>query len=170
MCSRAIYRGTLKRRIRERLTVDSSRARPLNFRRGNAASVICRDVFGHLFILDPGYFLRAAVESSRRAVVPVARYISAVLGFPRRGAASASSTRCGAARRDENSRMRSAAGCSLHNAVVTYRACISLPGRGLTAKTAGHRPIFSRDSPINGNAVISRLRSNDCTGCFESAG
>lgn len=50
--------------------------------------------------------------------------------------------------------MHSAAGCSLHNAVVTYRACISLPGRGLTANTAGHRPIFSRDSSINGNVVI----------------
>lgn len=136
-----------------------------------AASVICRDVFGHLFFLDPDIFSAPRAEAAGRPGLgrgPLCSSRGIFLPLLFRGASAArDAMRCGAARRDENSRMRSAAGCSLHNAVVTYRACISLPGRGLTAKTAGHRPIFSRDSSINGNAVISRLRSNDCTGRFE---
>lgn len=130
------YRTILKRRIRKGVTVDTSRSTSSEFTRGNAASVICRRL-RHLFFLYPAGI--SSVVAHRR------RCISAV-AFPR----CVCAMRC-----DENSRMHSAAGCSLHNAVVTYRACISLPGRGLTANTAGHRPIFSRDSSINGNVVIS---------------
>jgi len=132
-----MHRTILKRRIRESVTVDTSRSTRVNLQ---------EEMWPRLFVDDFGIYFSCA----RRVFLPLCppSCISAV-AFPR----CVCATRC-----DENSRMHSAAGCSLHNAVVTYRVCISLPGRGLTANTAGHRPIFSRDSSINGNVVISGLQ------------
>lgn len=146
-------RAILKRPDSQRgVTVDTSRARTVNLREETRPRLFA-DVFGIYFSWTRGHFLRAIAPSLSLSRSP---YVFLPLLF--RGASAPAS------RRDENSRMRSAAGCSLHNAVVTYRTCISLSGRGLTANTAGHGPIFSRDSPINGSTVISRLRPNGYTG------